>query len=280
MAESLDRQHAAFESNFDLSRRDEWGFHYTTHQLTRYLRDRRLHLALDLLERVAGLRRDELRHWSALVVCGGVGGEATFLANQGFTDVTNSDFSENALQLCRAFDPRLNTKRLNAEAMELPDASVDLVLVQDGLHHLPRPVQGLTEMVRVARRAVIVLEPHTGLVAKILGTTWERIEDETNFVFRWNHAFLNQVVRSYLLDGPHYVRGLRVWDHNSAVGRVVTRLPERWRLGASRLIYAILGLLLPRAGNQLIGLVVKDNPEAVTRGGFGPPASGRASSGH
>jgi hypothetical protein len=43
----------------------------------------------------------------------GVGGEGTFLANNyGFHDVTVADMSENALENCKPFDPRLKTRLL------------------------------------------------------------------------------------------------------------------------------------------------------------------------
>ena len=47
------------------------------------------------------------------------------------------------------------------DAARLPfrDASVDVVFVHDGLHHLDDPLAGLAEMARVARSAVCVSEP-------------------------------------------------------------------------------------------------------------------------
>jgi ubiquinone/menaquinone biosynthesis C-methylase UbiE len=97
------------------------------------------------------LALDELKCWTVPIVWGGVGGESTFFANQGFTSVTNSDFSTNALTLCSRFDARLKTLELNAEHLDLPDDSHDLVVVQAGLHHPSRPVLGYTEMLRVSR---------------------------------------------------------------------------------------------------------------------------------
>src|SRR6185436_5595240 len=111
-----------------------------------------------------------------------------------------SDLSEKAMALCRSFDERLKTRVLNAEEMsEVEDGSYDLVLVQDGLHHLPRPTLGFTEMLRVARIAAIVIEPHSGLVARAIGKTWEVEGDAVNYVFRWNRNILEQTTRSYLL---------------------------------------------------------------------------------
>ena len=46
-----------------------------------------------------------------------------------------------------------------AEQLPLGDASVDLVYVHDGLHHLAEPRLAFDEMSRVARRWVAVTEP-------------------------------------------------------------------------------------------------------------------------
>jgi len=250
---SATSQKQAFENIFssDLSR---WEFHDTSDPLTRYLRDRRLCLAMSCLKSQLG---DDLLACSVLTVCGGVGGEATYFANRGFADVTNSDFSENALEVCRKRDARLKTLRLDAEAMDLPDESYDIVVVQDALHHLPRPVLGLNEMIRVARKAVVVLEPHEGLVARLFGTEWERHDDAVNYVFRWNKKLFCQVIFSQLLESEKAIQVRRVWDHNVVVGKTVSGLRGGWcSLVAAKCIYAALKPF-NFLGNQLVGVLVK-----------------------
>ena len=150
MNERVDAQREAFEKVYGAGD-EHLAFHDSTDPLMRYVRDRRLSVALRRLVRScpAGWR-----DWSALVVCGGVGGEGTFLHNVGFAPVTVSDVSPAAIEACGRRDPRLVGKVMDAESLDAPDGSYDLVLVQDGLHHLSRPVTGLTEMLRVARRAV------------------------------------------------------------------------------------------------------------------------------
>ncbi|MEU0219476.1 class I SAM-dependent methyltransferase [Streptomyces sp. NPDC006265] len=244
--------------------RDDWSFHVTSDPLTRFLRDRRLRTALRML-RVRGLL-DPARQ-SVLIVCGGVGGEGVFLSRYGFKDITVSDLSEEALAVCRGLEPRLRTMSLNAENMaEIPDSSYDLVLVQDGLHHLPRPVLGFTEMLRVTRRAVIVIEPHDGLVGRLIGTEWERHGDVVNYVFRWNRSILNQATRSYLLCKQAIVLPYRMWDHNVVVGKLARCFPERWRLTAAKTVYRVLRPV-NRVGNMMVAVVVK--PEGDTTRGSG-----------
>jgi hypothetical protein len=199
---------------------------------------------------------NDIRHWDVLIVCGGVGGEGTFFANRGFQSVTNSDFSENALRLCNRFDPRLKTLQLNAERLDLPDDSFDLVVVQDGLHHLSRPVLGYTEMLRVSRRATVVIEPHTGIVARSIGTEWERHGNEVNYVFRWNRSIFEQSAKSYLLDVPCHIEVIRLWDHNPIIAGLARRFPKPVRMAVAKTAYGVL-TLLPGLGNMMIGVVIK-----------------------
>ncbi|MFJ4977694.1 class I SAM-dependent methyltransferase [Streptomyces coeruleorubidus] len=262
MTSGVDMQRAA---TADIcSNRDDWSFHVTSDPLTRFLRDRRLRVALRML-RVRGLL--DPAGQSVLIVCGGVGGEGVFLSRCGFTDVTVSDLSEEALGVCRTLDPKIRTMPLNAENMaEIPDSSYDLVLVQDGLHHLPRPVLGFTEMLRVARKAVIVIEPHDGLVGRLIGTEWERQGEFVNYVFRWNRSLLNQATRSYLLCPQAVVLLRRLWDHNLAVGKVAGRFPERWRLTAAKAVYQALRPV-NRLGNMMVAVVVKSDGDPTPRSG-------------
>jgi SAM-dependent methyltransferase len=251
-------QQGAFESIFS-TKIDEWSYHDTPDPLTRYLRDRRLNLALKI---ITPFFSNPLQEISILLACGGVGGEATFFANKGFSDVTNSDFSENALALCRQRDPRLKTAQIDAESINLPDSSFDWVIVQDGLHHLPRPVLGLNEMIRVARRGVIVLEPHRGLSAKLLGREWERLDSAVNYVFRWDQSLFRQVILSQLLESPKVIKTIRLWDHGSAVMNIVKRLHISNGTWAARFIY---GLLTPFnfLGNNFVGILVKTSSQAA-----------------
>jgi ubiquinone/menaquinone biosynthesis C-methylase UbiE len=254
MNQSIESQRVAFEAIFsaELTR---WSFHDTKDPLIRYLRDRRLEKGMARLEHLIGDRRSD---YSVLVVCGGVGGEGTYFLNRGYVDVTNSDFSQNALDICHRRDPRLKTLLLNAESTGLPDNSFDLVVVQDGLHHLPRPVQGLNEMIRMARRGVLVLEPHTGMVARLIGTEWERHEGAVNYVFRWNSESFRQTILSQLLESRKSIEVLRLWDHNSLVGKVVSRFGRHLSLPVARIAYA---LLTPWnfLGNNFVGILAKNS---------------------
>lgn len=49
---------------------------------------------------------------------------------------------------------------LNAEHLLLQDGAFDVVFTKESYHHFERPQLGLYEMIRVARRAVVLIEPH------------------------------------------------------------------------------------------------------------------------
>ena len=240
---------------------DRWDFHYTDDPVIRYLRDRRLRQALRIL---GDLDAADLTNRTVLVVCGGVGGEAVFLRRYGIRSVTVSDISENALAICRLNTPEFETRVLDAQDMRgIPDESFDIVLVQDGLHHLSQPTRGFTEMLRVARAGVIVIEPQLGLAGRVLGTTWERHGEAVNYVFRWNRSLVEQVTRSYLGQSGR-IRVHRLWDHPLFVHRAVRRATSsrRWQLGMARTLYAILRPL-SFAGNAMVAVVVKQDDAAM-----------------
>jgi ubiquinone/menaquinone biosynthesis C-methylase UbiE len=250
-----DGQKRAFERVYDASD-ERWAFHDDPDPFVRYLRDRRLRVALELLDRHASLDRGRCR---VLIVCGGVGGEATFLLNSGFRDVTVSDVAENALEVCRRRESRARTLVLDAERLDVPDDTYDLALVQDGLHHLPRPVLGYTEMLRVASRAVVVIEPHDGMVGRLLGREWEDHDGERNYVFRWTGRVHEQAARAYLRDDVAQIVARRLWDHNVVVGRAARRLARGDSGDALRCARRMYATLAPfdRFGNMLVGVVVK-----------------------
>lgn len=250
----VEKQHAAYEEIYGPTRPNDYETHVSSERLVRYLRDRRLSRALGFLESRVGA--DELREWSVLVVCGGAGGEGIFFLRSGFGDVTVSDVSGNSLQLAKKLEPRLKTCVLNAEQIELRNDSYDLVVVQDGLHHLPRPALGLTEMLRVAAKAVVVVEPHDSLVGNLIGTKWEVHDDAINYVYRWNARMVEQTVKSYLLQDHATIKVFRFWDHGLMAHKTVELLPKRIRYATAKGIYSLLALL-NFAGNNMVCVVCK-----------------------
>lgn len=126
---------------------------------------------------------------SALVVCGGSGMDAEFLARAG-ARVILADISLGAAQRARErasrFAVEITPIVADAERLPFADRSFDLVYVHDGLHHLERPQAGLAEIARVAARAVSINEPARAAVTQLavrLGLS-QTVEDAGNRIER------------------------------------------------------------------------------------------------
>jgi hypothetical protein len=54
---------------------------------------------------------------------------------------------------------------------------------------------------------VVVIEPHTGIVARLFGTQWEHHEEEVNYVFRFLPGLGNTMIGVVIKDASHQVGG-------------------------------------------------------------------------
>lgn len=99
-----------------------------------------------------------------LDVCTGTGQLAMAFARRG-AHVTGVDIS--LAMLARAASKQVIPKQtfleMDAVALEFGDQSFDICTISLALHHMPEEVQRcvLTEMARVSRRKVVIVEPHT-----------------------------------------------------------------------------------------------------------------------
>lgn len=96
----------------------------------------------------------------------------------------------------------------NAEALSFEDNSFDFVYCKESLHHFPRPMLALYEMIRVARKAVVLFEPNDAitssirihlvqklraLIRKIKGTQPAYFEKAGNYVYGISQRELEKV---------------------------------------------------------------------------------------
>jgi hypothetical protein len=163
------------------------------------------------------------------------------------------------LRCSSAAGPRLKAQALNAEETGLPALSFDIVVIQDGLHHLQRPVQGFTEMLRIASHAVIFLEPHDSLVGRLIGTKWETNGPAVNYVFRWTKRLVEDVTCSYLGQSSFRNLSFSFWHHNVVLAKAGRCLGGgAFAMSCIRVAKACMDFLLPSMGNQFCGLVIKE----------------------
>jgi ubiquinone/menaquinone biosynthesis C-methylase UbiE/uncharacterized protein YbaR (Trm112 family) len=191
---------------------------------------------------------------TALTICGGSGLDAEFLADAG-ARVILSDISLGvvlqARERVRRFGLDIELVVADAEALPFRDASIDIVYVHDGLHHLEQPAVGLTEMARVARRAVSVTEPARALAtAAAVRLGWAEHEEEAGNPVR--RMTIEEIVLELTRRGfrpvfPHrYAMYYRHWP-----GRGVRALSNPALLPLATAAFAATNRVLGRYGNKL-----------------------------
>lgn len=227
--------------------------------MTRFVTIWRLADSVQRFRRAVGARFDD--DSSVLFLCAGEGAEASVCCDVlGFRNVTFSDISPIAIKTGMLRDSRLKGIVADTENTGLNASSFDLVIVQDGLHHLSNPVRGFTEMLRIARIGIIFIEPHDVLVGRLIGTRWERNGDAVNFVFRWTKNLTQQVASSYL--GRDRFRNLSYsyWHHNILYSRIGTFVGQGRRgVFVVRAIKFFLDHFLPDSGNQFTCIITKSD---------------------
>ena len=70
-----------------------------------------------------------------------------------------TDIGENMLKVSKERGLIENYGIENAEQLSFADCSYDIVFCKEAFHHFPRPYQALYEMVRVCKKAVVMIEP-------------------------------------------------------------------------------------------------------------------------
>ncbi len=157
------------------------------------------------------------RDQAILCVCAG-DSEHDVFSQLGFTNVTISNLDER--MTADSFKPFAWSFE-DAQNLTFGDASFDVVFVADGLHHCASPHRGLTEMYRVARESVIVVESRDSLLMRLanrLGLSpeyeLEAVIDHRfqyggvdnkpipNFIFRWTEREFEKTLNSFDPVGP------------------------------------------------------------------------------
>lgn len=117
-------------------------------------------------------------------------GFATYWLAQRVPRVEGGDISE----LMLAHNPldRRALKVIDAERLDLPDDSYDLVYLWEVLHHLKDPARAVREMGRVSRRYVVIFEPNR---ANVLQLAFGLLNREERGTLRSSKAYLEGLAR-------------------------------------------------------------------------------------
>jgi ubiquinone/menaquinone biosynthesis C-methylase UbiE len=155
----------------------------------------------------------------------------------------------------------------DVQALPYPDRSFDFAFVSDGLHHCRSPHRAITEMCRVARLGIIVVESRDSLAvraARRIGITGDyEFNDRLlttrthggadfgpvpNFVYRWTEREFEKCIATYEPEFDHhffYFYGFNPPD------RIRRRLPFLDAAGS------LLTSVTPRQGNTFALVAVR-----------------------
>ncbi len=145
---------------------------------------------------------------------GRYGTDANYLITNGLKNVVASDISDTLLKIAKQDNFISEYKVENAEKMSFEDNSFDFVLCKEAYHHFPRPTIALYEMIRIARKAVVLIEPldkninfskETFFVKSLRSITnsillslkginkYENFEDVGNYIFTTSEREINKI---------------------------------------------------------------------------------------
>jgi SAM-dependent methyltransferase len=187
-------------------------------------------------------------------VCGGSGMDAEFLAAEG-ARVLLADISPGAAKRARERAERFDLPifPLVADALQLPlaDRSVDVAYIHDGLHHLDRPLVGVAEMCRVARRAISITEPARAAVTAAAVQAGLALEEE-EAGNRVERLTLTEIACELQRHGFEVLRGERyAMYYRHRPGRAVRRLSTPVAFELTTTGFKALNLIAGRFGNKL-----------------------------
>jgi SAM-dependent methyltransferase len=165
-------------------------------------------------------------------------------------------------------DKRVFYRKENMEKISFKNNSFDLVFVKEAIHHVPRPVLALYELLRVSKKAVIFIEPKETFLGNILEklkltSRYEKnqvrnIKFRDNFVYRWRENEIVKILNSYYLESGYKVYFKSCWMSN--------RYNIKWKSPIR--IFNFFGWLFSfipfNRGNYLICMIVsgKDKPKS------------------
>jgi ubiquinone/menaquinone biosynthesis C-methylase UbiE len=93
-------------------------------------------------------------------------------------DILPVDISTTLLEHAKRNGLITDYSKENAEKLSFPDNTFDFALCKESYHHFPRPYIALYEMIRVAKEAVILIEPNeiNVLSRRLPGRLWIRFK--------------------------------------------------------------------------------------------------------
>lgn len=198
-----------------------------------------------------------------LVVCCGSGMEAEMAARAGQRIIAldlSFDAVLRARERARRYGLEFDLVVGDAENLPFASSTVDYIFVHDGLHHLPDAYRGVREMLRVARRAVLIAEPADAALTRLavkLGISG-KYEEAGNYVYRLLPKKLIQIFRECGIERWRFRRNLVYYQPwTLPIYGWFEKPPLFWVFRAG---FFLTNLALGRWGNSLRVVAWKNPP--------------------
>ncbi|HZQ93155.1 MAG TPA: class I SAM-dependent methyltransferase [Terriglobales bacterium] len=201
----------------------------------------------------AHIRSGKLATVGNVLAVGASNEDAAVLRAAGFDHITLSNFGGGIeWERMAVVAAEYPTLRLDAEQMELPDGSFDVVFAHEMIHHCRSPHRAVCEMLRVSRRYVVFMEPNDCLLMRLLtrlklsypfeiavvidqgyATGGVRNSNIPNFIFRWDAHEVWKTVSAFLPEESVRVHAYPYWELNASERDLDLRKGTRLKLVAA-----------------------------------------------
>ncbi len=205
-------------------------------------------------ETAVGMLSFPLAGATLLDLCCGSGMASEMYANHGAL-VTGLDISERSVERARERARRhgftAQFQAGDAEKLPFADGAFDIVAVHDGLHHLSDPQAAIAEMARVARKAVIVIEPARSWLTQraVRAGLALDYEDAGNFVYRFREDEIYECVAKAGFVSMRYKQYMLYYRHEPF--KYARLFEKTFLFNVFPIGFETLSTLAPRLGNKL-----------------------------
>jgi len=166
---------------------------------------------------------------------GRYGKDAHYIQQKGISALP-TDISDFLLKEAKEMGYITDFRKENAEALSFPDETFDFVFCKESYHHFPRPMVALHEMIRVARKGVVLIEPND---SQIINFT--EIKLSTSILVFWR--FFKNFIKSFLKKTiHHHFGGYELDGGGNYIYTISEREIEKVALGLNLKMVAFKGL--------------------------------------
>ncbi|MCF7907814.1 MAG: class I SAM-dependent methyltransferase [Candidatus Omnitrophica bacterium] len=193
----------------------------------------------------------DLNEKSVLIAGCGIGRDIYHLQDfYKFDRLYASDISIDSLKSTISSFPLAKGVIVDNQRLGLETDSVDYVFVGTSLHHLKEPLRGLYELLRVAKKGLIVMEPNDTWLTRLfekLGLAQEYEIEHKNYVYRFRKREVAKISNALFFK---YDLCRFFATHRAPTTKI--------EFCALKIIHRLSNLFFPSFGNHIVFIIKKE----------------------